>query len=127
MTPAPASECPSARWSKSFPSTTKPLPATSPMDSSTWMCRSKPLSARTRAPQDPSAIIKPPSNSPKTETKPLPITTDSPQPKPTPPQKKEAGPPTPKPSKPQRKSNAQQRRKRAQVGTASQAVQADQQ
>src|SRR5438309_4174684 len=96
------------------------------MDSLTWMSPSKPASARTRAPQDPSAITKPPSNSPKTETKPLPITTDSPQPKPTPPQKKKAGPPTPKPKRPQEKQNPR-KPKTARVGTASQAVQADQQ
>src|SRR5436305_1555923 len=97
------------------------------MDSLTWTSRSKRPSARTRAPQDPSAITKPPSNSPKTETKPLPTTTDSPQPKPTPPRKKKAGPHTPKPSRPQKKLNPPRPMKTAHVGTASQAVQADQQ
>src|SRR4051812_6854304 len=97
------------------------------MDSLTWMSRSKPLSARTRARPDRSAVTRHRKNSRSSATRPSRTTTDSPQPKPTPPRKKKAGPPTPKPSKPQKKSNVQQRRKRAHVGTASQAVQADQQ
>src|SRR5947199_10691531 len=97
------------------------------MDPSTWMSHSKPLSARTRARPDRSAVTRHRKNSGSSATRPSRTTTDSPPPKPTPPRKKKAGPHTPKPKRPQKKSNVQQRRKRAHVGTASQAVQADQQ
>src|SRR5690242_2098683 len=97
------------------------------MDSLTWMSRSKLLTARIRAPQDRSAVTKLRNNSRKSETRPSRTTTDSPPPKPTPPRKKKAGPHTPKPKRQQGKPNPPQPMKRAHVGTASQAVQADRQ
>src|SRR5256885_13325286 len=96
------------------------------MDSSTWMSHSKPLSARTRARPDRSAVTRHRKNSRSSATRPSRTTTDSPPPKPTPPRKKKAGPHTPKPKRPQEKQNPR-KPKRAHVGTASQAVQADQQ
>src|SRR5947199_10414414 len=97
------------------------------------MSPSKPASARTRGPPGRSAVTKRRKNSTSSATRPSRTTTASPQPKPTPPQKKKAGPPTPKRSRRQEKPNPPQPMKRAhlwigaQVGTASQAVQADRQ